>query len=222
VELGFAEASETVVLRVISQTERCFAVAPPVRALFPNASNSHHPALPAAPPAESSSSPRSGTAKSASGNDDGSTSSGSSGGLPEVLSYQSKALALFQKQDGADVCLFCMYVRCLTSNLTWCARARVCVFLSSFSSMSLIIRPFLVSNISIKYSAFVLLCVNTTTASSLLSSTCAREQVRSRIRRRRGHSFEQPRHRVHFVPRLRRVFPPSHRGFIGKYILQSI
>jgi len=107
VELGFAEASETVVLRVISQTERCFAVAPSVRALFPNAKNNNL-ALPC-PPVMPASSSSPGPAKSAGGHESSGNKDSSSSGLPEVLSYQSKALALFQKQDGADVCLFCMY-----------------------------------------------------------------------------------------------------------------
>ena len=31
--------------------------------------------------------------------------------LPEALPYRSKAIAMFQRQDGTDICLFCMYVQ---------------------------------------------------------------------------------------------------------------
>ena len=31
--------------------------------------------------------------------------------IPEALTYRSKAIAMFQRQDGTDICLFCMYVQ---------------------------------------------------------------------------------------------------------------
>jgi hypothetical protein len=71
-QLGFDSVGESVVIRLISSTDRCFAVAPPVRKHFAQADGSE---------------------------------------LPETLTYKSKAVAMFQRQDGADICLFAMYVQ---------------------------------------------------------------------------------------------------------------
>ena len=39
------------------------------------------------------------------------TSAEDGGAIPEALTYRSKAIAMFQRQDGTDICLFCMYVQ---------------------------------------------------------------------------------------------------------------
>jgi hypothetical protein len=85
--LGHGSVSSSIHIRLISSMDRCFHVGNPIQENFKlNTIHSQN-------------------------NDSSSSSSTTTNSLPETIGYKCKSFAMFQQQDGSDICLFCMYVQ---------------------------------------------------------------------------------------------------------------